>query len=343
MSIAVGTIVRPNYLPFARVAAASLHRHHPELRLVTVVVGEDADRHADEPFEVLGLDDLAIDDLRRWRFRYDPQQITVAAKPQLLRHMLAHHDAALFIDADVLVLAPLSALLSKVEHHAVVLSPHLTEPLAGAGDAERELNILTSGVFNGGVIGVSGRPEGLRFLDWWQDRLRRDCRHARQEGLHFDQTWLDLVPGLFRDVHVDRDPAFNVAHWNLPERLDELRQGRAALLHFSGFRVDAPDTITRHSGRLEPADVGEARAVFDAYAAALTNAGAPVEDPGPEACTRFDNGIAISTAARAVYAGLDDHVAAGFGDPFETAPAGSFYRWLQARHPECVGGRRSTG
>ena len=36
--------------------------------------------------------------------------------------------------------------------------------------------------------------------------------------MHYDQRWLDLVPALFDDVHIVRDPGCNVAYWNLPER-----------------------------------------------------------------------------------------------------------------------------
>ncbi len=33
-----------------------------------------------------------------------------------------------------------------------------------------------------------------------------------------DQRWCDLVPSLFDRVHIERDPGYNVASWNLSTR-----------------------------------------------------------------------------------------------------------------------------
>ena len=40
--------------------------------------------------------------------------------------------------------------------------------------------------------------------------------------MHFEQRWINLVPGLFDGVRVLRDPAANVGHWSFPERRVEL-------------------------------------------------------------------------------------------------------------------------
>ena len=75
------------------------------------------------------------------------------------------------------------------------------------GPSRRELNILQSGVFNAGVIGVRRGETADRFLGWWQGQVYSDCRHSLDEGVHYDQRWLDLVPAFFEDVGVVRDPA----------------------------------------------------------------------------------------------------------------------------------------
>jgi hypothetical protein len=196
--IAAGTIVRANYLPFARVLANSLRRHHPELPLTVLLIDEPPDDPGD--LDVLRLEDLAIEDLRGWRFAYDAQELTVAAKPHLLAHLLERNEAAVFLDADVEVLGSLDALLSDVREHAIVLVPHLLAALETGDAAERERMLLLAGAFNGGVLGVSRREEGRRFLAWWADRMRAHCRHDVPAGMHYDQRWLDLVPSFFADV-----------------------------------------------------------------------------------------------------------------------------------------------
>ena len=96
-----------------------------------------------------------------------------------------------------------------------------------------------------------------------------NCRHDVAEGLHYDQRWLDLVPAYFDDVHVFRDPAVNVAHWNLPDR----DLSTCLLFHFSGYDPDRPEVVTRYADRLQMSDLGQAEQLFTRYCRALLDAG----------------------------------------------------------------------
>ena len=136
----------------------------------------------------------------------------------------------MFLDADILVVDELTPLLDAIAQHAIVLTPHLLDSLSGPEAVARELNILQSGVCNGGCIAVSQSDSARRFLSWFADRLRTHCCHDRGQGMHFDQRWLDLVPALFDDVHMLRDPGCNVAYWNLPERNVLIGRKRSASL-----------------------------------------------------------------------------------------------------------------
>ena len=80
------------------------------------------------------------------------------------------------------------------------------------------------------------RPAAHAFLRWWRERLRDHCRLDTAHGMFYDQRWLDLVPGLFGDVGVLRDPAYDTAWWNVAQRsrgrlpalsLQRLRRRRA--------------------------------------------------------------------------------------------------------------------
>ncbi|MEA2563012.1 MAG: hypothetical protein QOH06_4516 [Acidobacteriota bacterium] len=269
MSVAAGTIVAKNYLSFARVLARSFREHHPDVPLF-VLLADEVDGYFDpaaEPFQLLRLENLAIPNLPHFRFRYSRQQVCVAAKPYFLSHLLDRgFHRAVYLDADLLVLGDLTPLLAPSGDPAILLAPHLHEPLVGGDRIERELNILQSGIYNAGFLGVSGSPEARRFLAWWQERLYLHCRHAIAEGLHYDQRWLDLVPAFFEDVAIVRDPAYNVAHWNLPER--DVHAAR--FFHFSGFNPDEPEVVTKYSRRLTRADLGP---LLDHYVKLLEEAG----------------------------------------------------------------------
>src|SRR5436190_15141513 len=104
--LAIGTVVAKNYLPFARVLAASLRRHHPEVPFF-VVLADEVDEYFDpaaEPFCLLSLKELGIPHLARFCFHYSRQSLVVAAKAYLLSYLLDRGlVTAIFLDADILV------------------------------------------------------------------------------------------------------------------------------------------------------------------------------------------------------------------------------------------------
>jgi hypothetical protein len=340
--LAVGTIVAKNFLAFARVLASSFRQHHPDVPFFVVLTDRvDGMFEPDaEPFDVVPLHDIKIDNLRRLCFWYSRAELSIVAKPYLLGYLLDRgYSSAIFLDADIIVLGALDRLMQATAAHSVALTPHLVEHLSGSDATARELNILQSGIYNGGFVGVSSTPSGRQFLQWWKHRLSRHCRYAPREGMHFDQRWLDLVPSLFDDVHVERNAAYNVAHWNLPER-DE--GGEPRFFHFSGFEPERPHIVTRYSRRLTMDTVGRASALFDRYVKLLEREGHLVTRTWPYAFDRFDNGVPIPQRAREIYRSLDDESMAAFGDPFCTGGEASYYRWLY-EHRVCEAFVPSSG
>ncbi len=287
--LAVGTVVSRNHMAYARVLADSLRRWHPELELYVLVI----DHHeGDEPFELLTLEGVS----RSWRFAHSLQEVLVLAKPILLGELLRRgHERALLLDSDMLVTAPLDPLLDAVRDAPVVLTPHLLEPVA----VDRELQILLSGVFNGGVIGVGGDARGRAFLEQWSERLDTYCRSAVERGLYYEQRWLDLAPSTCTGLRILRDPTINVAWWNLPER----DPGQSRLLHFSRQGPALPDELVApYWAMLEEQGVREGERLGYEFA-------------------RFADGAPIPDAARTLYREAPPL----FRDPF-TDPG--FRRWL---------------
>lgn len=264
-ALAVTTVFGRNYLSYVRVLAESFRRQHPHVPLIALLV-DDPTGYFDpsrEPFQIVRLRNPRPS-------KRSLKQIAAAAKPSALRLLLDRgHTSAVFLDPDILVRDSLDPLFRLVAEHSVVLTPHLTNAPGGAESASRELNILASGTFNAGFIGVSERPSARQFLAWWEDRVAAHCRYGVGDGVYYDQRWLDLAPIFFDDVSIVRDPAYNVAHWNLPER--DLMRSR--FLHFSGFDPDRPDHVTRFSNRIPISALGEGAALFAEYATLLRSAG----------------------------------------------------------------------
>jgi hypothetical protein len=332
------TIAAKNTLALARVVARSFSQHHPSSPFF-VLLADEVDGYFDpeaEPYTLLSLKDLDVPEPTRFRFGLAQQPLSFAATPFLIAKLLElGYERVLFVKQESLVLGELESALSSLPAGAVALTPHLLEPLEGAEAEERELNILLSGVFNAGFVGVRAGAPAERFLAWWSDRVYRHCRHAVAEGMHYEQRWLDLAPGYFDNIHVLRDRSLNVAHWNLPDRQVTVLESeilvdgeKCRLFRFSGFEIDRPDRATRYSDRLRTENLGGAGVVFQRYRDALLGEGEAETSTWPYAYAHFDNGVPIPEIARHVYAALED--VSQFGDPFGSAGEGSYYRWLSA-------------
>jgi hypothetical protein len=330
MQTVFGTIVAKRELPYARVLARSVAEQHPESPFL-VLLADEVDgcfEPAREPFELLTLAELRIPNAARFRFLHRRLPLSYASTPYFLSALLElGFESVVFLKQETVVLGRQTPLLDALSRAPIVLTPHLLAPLAGEDGHERELNILQSGTFNGGVVGVRASATTDRFLAWWQDRVFAHCAHAVAAGMHYEQRWLDLVPAYFRDAHLLRDPGANIGHWNLPERRDEAPR----VLRFSGFDPDRPEAVTRYSARVQMGQLSELANRFGAYARALYDAGWDEARTWPYAYDRFENEVRIPDLARELYAELGDD-AERYEDPFSTG-AGSFYAWLNERVP----------
>lgn len=250
------TIIARNYLPYARAFTQSFLTHHDDGH-VTVLVIDKGDHEADEPFDVVGLYDIGLDphEARYMATIYDLKELATAVKPSLLKYLLARGATEVaYFDPDIQVFSSLHDLYELASEHSILLTPHMTAPFPQDGRLPDHTMILQAGIYNLGFIAVSSRA--APFLDWWQERLARDCVIDVDRALFVDQRWVDLVPALF-EHHVLRDPTCNAAYWNLHERDVQGKDGRYEVdgcplrfFHFSGYNPSAPQRLTSHTGGL---------------------------------------------------------------------------------------------
>jgi glycosyltransferase involved in cell wall biosynthesis/SAM-dependent methyltransferase len=336
----VCTIIAKNYLAHARVLAESFQRHHPGSRCCVLVIDE-TDGHVDpaqEPFVLVRPGEIGLDAFDEMRGAYDVMELSTAVKPWLLRHMLREHDdggGIAYMDPDIQVASRMSELEAVLAEHAVVLTPHVLHGMPRDGRKPSETDILMAGVYNLGFIGVTNRDDAHRMLDWWSERLLKDCHVAPERGLFVDQRWVDFVPGLVSDLAIFRDPAYNVAYWNLPERTlaraDDggcLVDGRPLrFFHFSGYSPDRPSQLSKHQDRVQLTADEVLLALCDAYGDALVAAGFEQVRELPYEHDLLPSGLRLTHGMRALYrAGVE----AGECPDSLFTPAGeaAFVRWL---------------
>ncbi len=335
------TIIAKNYLAQARVLARSFKREHPDSGMFVLVI-DDIEGFVDasqEPFETLTLGELAIPDVQSLCFKYTVMELATAVKPFLLQFLLDRRGVQrlLYLDPDIQVTSDLSQLFERLLQKSIMLTPHITRAIDD-GSFASEVRIMQSGTYNLGFIGISDTPTTREMLAWWQKRCHDHCVSRPEQGLFVDQKWIDLVPGLFGDVDVIREPGYNVAYWNLHERevtinSPPLVNGQTLrFFHFSGYDPDKPHIVSKHQTRFNMNEVGDAERLFGEYGRRLGEEGYHESIRWPYSFDAFDNGVRILPLMRDLYYRLGSQREA-FGDPFVTRGDNTFSRWMNAPAP----------
>ncbi len=308
--LAILTIVSNNYLAYARTLMQSVARQHPEADRYTLIVDRDLEpaRRCSEDFTVLSSADVGVPDGEAFFFRYTILEANTAVKPWGLQHLLDQgYQRVCYIDPDIALYHPLQEVMDLLEARAsMVLTPHLLAPVSD-DSLPGELEIRRAGSYNLGFIALAEHPATRAMLHWWQGKLRYDCVNDAQRGIFVDQSWMDLVPGLFADVAILRHPGYNVAYWNLAQRpLKADADGGEVLgqplvfFHFSGLDPQHPEPLSKHQNRYTLADLPALAALVRAYAARVCSL-----DQGfrqlPYGYGFFDDGERVLDAYRAFY------------------------------------------
>ncbi|CAB4921439.1 unannotated protein [freshwater metagenome] len=338
------TIVARNYLPQARVLARSHAEHHPGARCFVLVIDDDGSVDAQaEPFELVAPADLRLDAYDEMRAAYDVLEFATSLKPWLLRHLLEERGCAAglaYLDPDIRIFAPLGPVEEALRDHPVVLTPHLAGPLPRDGRRPSEADILVAGFFNLGFVALKAGADADRLLDWWAERLLTDCRNAPAEGIFVDQRWMDLAPSFLPDLAVLRDPACNLAYWNILGRELTVTDGRYAVdghplrfLHLSGYDPARPFELSRHQDRVRLSDEPVLRELCDGYRAALLEEGWDAACAIPYGNDVLPSGMALTPLLREAYR---DGRSEGMLPASIFTPAGEaeFVAWLNERDPQ---------
>ncbi len=342
------TSVAANYIPKARVLAASVKRHNPDARFHLLLSDPKPSwlGASPEPFDsVILAEELGIPDFERWVFKHSVVELCTAVKGFGFQAILARHQAekVVYLDPDMVVFAPLDPLDELLDEASIVLTPHQTVPET-TRDAiiDNEICSLKHGVFNLGFLAIRGSDEGKRFVDWWASRLLDYCFDDIPGGLFTDQRWVDLAPCFFEDLHVLRDPGYNVATWNLTHREvtgsvpDRLLVNGVPLrvYHFSGFDSGAQEVMLKKYA-------GENSALFELrrwYIERCSEMGQ--EEFGKLPCSYglYGDGRKIEQSHRVTYrtrADLMEH----FPHPSRVEDrAGSYRHWYEAEFPPAGAG-----
>lgn len=243
------TSININYLPKARVLAKSVKEYCKDSKF-SLVLADDIPKEInleDEPFdEIVLVDQLGIDvpNLKLWIFQHTVVELCTAVKgPALVKFLKEGSDKVVYLDPDITVFDDLECLSELLDNYDVILTPHQTIPEKVKQDIiNNEICSLKHGIYNYGFYAVKNSANGLRYAEWWRDRLIEFCYDDIPNGIFTDQRWGDLAPAMFDGIFIWKDPGCNVSTWNLTNRQITKENGnyyvngsKLKFYHFSGF------------------------------------------------------------------------------------------------------------
>ena len=308
------TIVSKNYLAQAKVLADSYRRHHPDHDFIVVLVDrmDGYEYELGEGVDLIEIGDLRLPDFGAFVHRYSVMELNTAVKPYALHRMFADrgYETLLYIDPDIKIYTPLTEVRQALTEANIALIPHMRRPFHD-GSSPAETNILQSGTYNLGFIGLRRSATADSLLAWWMGKLFLDCIVDIPNGLFVDQKWMDLVPGYYPDHRLIHHPGYNVAYWNLHER-DISKSGDTwlvdgqplAFFHFSGYSPLKPEVLSKHQNRHDFKHVPEVEGVFADYAEDLLAAGYEETAKQPYAYAKLPNGLKPPKFLRDIVQGL---------------------------------------
>jgi hypothetical protein len=216
MTIAVGTISTGNYWPYTAVLLESLARVCPDWHVYVLALNELPPSASAARVTIVSAEEVWGEEAAACRIRFNLFEWACASKARLLKLMLRNGaSVALYADSDMEFFSPPDAFITSPA--SILLTPNVAATDECAGLAWERLH-LQFGTFNGGFLGIRNTDVGRAFLDWWDERITRYCCTEPSLDVFSDQRWLDMAPGLFSEVFIDRSPSLNVATWNVCAR-----------------------------------------------------------------------------------------------------------------------------
>ena len=340
----VCTIISKNYLAFARVLAQSYLAIHPEQTFYVLLVDRKtpADNFAEEPFEVYYAEEIGVPNFLQHAFKFDILELNTNVKPSFLKYLFLRQNVEklVYVDPDICFYSSTDNLFAVLDQYSIVITPHCVEPIQ---DDLRpsEQDYLKAGVYNLGFIAMRKSKEAIKMLDWWESRCLSLGFNEVRSGLFVDQCWINFVPCFFESVLILKDRGYNMAYWNLHERVIEKvlggwlvnGQDKLVFFHFSGISIAAADSeISRHQNRFTLETRPDLTELFSVYRQALRSAMDEKKGEYQYSYGCFSNGTPISLFARRIFSKIDASL--GKENPFDST--GPYYEWAkQNRLLEC--------
>lgn len=224
------TIVDEHYIPFAKAVYASIEQYDIKKQFFVLICSFDnkPEQEDDTKIRWINLADimesaLAKKIIRKYLHQNKKNELRWALKPVLIAWLLSKGlGKIIYTDCDIFFVNNPDFLFGELNKHSVILTPHWEN--IDLGKDGRLANILSTGYFNAGFIGVS--QNGLHVMNWWAEACSYKMEKSSKAGLYDDQRYLDILPFEFEKVNILQHRGCNLACWNMHVNKREIIDGK---------------------------------------------------------------------------------------------------------------------
>jgi hypothetical protein len=277
----VFTLCSNNYLAQAITLGQSLLIHNPNYTFKIGLVDRKniSIDYNIIPFEIVEVDNIGIEEWDKMILRYDIQELNTSVKPFYFNYFInsaESYENIIYLDPDILIYSPFFELENELESNDIVVTPHITIPI-NDDKLPGENDFLNTGLYNLGFMAIRISPNSKKMISWWATRLKNKGYNEVKSGMFTDQIWINFVPLFFEKVKLFNNPGYNMAYWNMHERVINKKDNKfivndncpLVFFHFSGFIPSKPDTISKYQNRYTFGDRNDVTTLFQEYSTRL--------------------------------------------------------------------------
>lgn len=341
------TIVASNYLTLAETLGDSIIKYNPDAQFF-IVIADDLVSNIQSKYNLISVYDIGIsqDDILDMAYKYNITEFCTSIKPSSFKYLIKKYnpEKVIYFDPDVYLYDNVNYVFDEIDTNELCLvTPHYFTPQVNYSGYTNEEMILFVGIFNFGFFAVNARHHNINLLlDWWENRLKDKCYADKIEGLHTDQKWMDFLPAYFgSDVKIIRHLGWNIALWNLHERLivnsgnylvtnrikNDNKNEKLIFIHFAGFDVKDTQIIHKYYS-YTLVDHPELVQIYKNYRAHLLENNFLEKIKSPYKFSVHSNGTKITKFHRRLYKVIAFNKK-DWHNPFDAGSEKSFYYQLK--------------
>lgn len=162
---------------------------------------------------IISLEKFESPDLQAVKSQRSVGEYCWTCTPHVIRYVLDTYGLSevTYVDADLYFFDKPTVLLEEFHNSgaSVLITPHRYTPRYDQSE--------TSGIYCVQFMSFKADTNGLKVLQWWQDRCIEWCYNRFEDGKFGDQKYLDDWTERFDGVHVLQHIGGGVAPWNIQQ------------------------------------------------------------------------------------------------------------------------------